>query len=50
MLLEKAAVVYTPGAGFGTCGEGFIRISAFNSLANVQEAMEQLALRAEIDA
>ncbi len=42
MLLEKAAVVCTPGAGFGTCGEGFIRISAFNSLANVQEAMERL--------
>ena len=26
----------------GTCGEGYIRISAFNSLANVQEAMERL--------
>lgn len=42
MLLGKAAVVCTPGAGFGTCGEGYIRISAFNSLANVQEAMERL--------
>ena len=42
MLLAKAAVVCTPGAGFGTCGEGYIRISAFNSLANVQEAMERL--------
>lgn len=42
MLLVKAAVVCTPGAGFGACGEGFIRISAFNSLANVQEAMERL--------
>jgi LL-diaminopimelate aminotransferase len=42
MLLSKAAVVCTPGAGFGTCGEGYIRISAFNSLANVQEAMERL--------
>ena len=42
MLLNKAAVVCTPGAGFGACGEGFIRISAFNSLANVQEAMERL--------
>ena len=42
MLLAKAAVVCTPGAGFGACGEGYIRISAFNSLANVQEAMERL--------
>jgi LL-diaminopimelate aminotransferase len=42
MLLGKAAVVCTPGAGFGTCGEGYIRISAFNSLSNVQEAMERL--------
>jgi len=42
MLLNKAAVVCTPGAGFGACGEGFIRISAFNSSANVQEAMDRL--------
>lgn len=42
MLLAKAGVVCTPGAGFGACGEGYIRISAFNSLANVQEAMERL--------
>ncbi|MEN8130814.1 MAG: LL-diaminopimelate aminotransferase [Pseudomonadota bacterium] len=39
MLLNKAGVVCTPGAGFGKCGEGYIRISAFNSLKNVQEAM-----------
>lgn len=42
MLLNKAGVVCTPGAGFGKCGEGFIRISAFNSLENVKEAMERL--------
>lgn len=42
MLLREAAVVCTPGVGFGACGEGFIRISAFNSLENVQEAMERL--------
>ena len=42
MLLEKAGVVCTPGAGFGRCGEGFIRISAFNNLENVQEAMQQI--------
>ena len=39
MLLNTAGVVCTPGAGFGTCGKGFIRISAFNSHENVQEAM-----------
>ncbi|MGW8194259.1 MAG: LL-diaminopimelate aminotransferase, partial [Desulforhopalus sp.] len=42
MLLQKAAVVCTPGAGFGKCGEGYIRISAFNSHEKVKEAMARL--------
>ena len=42
MLLEKAGVVCTPGAGFGTCGEGYIRISAFNSHENVNLAMTRI--------
>ena len=42
MLLEKAGVVCTPGAGFGTCGEGYIRISAFNSRENVITAMSRI--------
>jgi LL-diaminopimelate aminotransferase len=42
MLLEKAGVVCTPGAGFGTCGEGYIRISAFNSRENVTAAMSRI--------
>lgn len=42
LLLEKAAIVCTPGAGFGSCGEGYIRISAFNSRENVIEAMERI--------
>jgi LL-diaminopimelate aminotransferase len=41
-LLNRAGVVCTPGAGFGRCGEGFIRISAFNSYQNVQEAMQRI--------
>ncbi|MCP4409250.1 MAG: LL-diaminopimelate aminotransferase [Gammaproteobacteria bacterium] len=41
-LLNKAGVVCTPGAGFGKCGEGYIRISAFNSLENVQQAMVRI--------
>ncbi len=42
MLLNKAGVVCTPGAGFGKCGNGYIRISAFNSHEKVAEAMERL--------
>ena len=41
-LLNKAGVVCTPGAGFGKCGEGYIRISAFNSFENVQQAMARI--------
>jgi LL-diaminopimelate aminotransferase len=43
LLLEKAQVVCTPGAGFGKCGEGHIRISAFNSRENVERALERIA-------
>jgi len=42
MLLYKAGVVCTPGAGFGSCGNGYIRISAFNSYENVTIAMDRL--------
>lgn len=41
-LLKEAAVVTTPGAGFGKAGDGYIRISAFNSRENVLEAIERL--------
>jgi LL-diaminopimelate aminotransferase len=42
MLLERAQVVCTPGAGFGRCGEGHVRISAFNSREKVVEALERI--------
>jgi len=42
-LLNNAHVVCTPGAGFGTAGEGYVRLSAFNSRANVEEAMKRVA-------
>ena len=42
LLLTKASVVCTPGAGFGRCGRHYIRISAFNSLENVTLAMERI--------
>ena len=41
-LLNKAHVVGTPGSGFGAAGEGYFRLSAFNSRANVDEAMHQV--------
>jgi LL-diaminopimelate aminotransferase len=43
LLLNKAQVVCTPGAGFGKCGEGHVRISAFNSRENVAEALTRIA-------
>ena len=42
-LLQRANVVGTPGSGFGSAGEGYFRLSAFNSRQNVQEAMNRLA-------
>ena len=42
MLLAKTGVVCTPGAGFGKCGQGYIRISAFNSRKNVETAMARM--------
>ncbi len=41
-LLGKAHVVGTPGSGFGAAGEGYFRLSAFNSRANVVEAMGRI--------
>ncbi len=41
-LLSEANVVTTPGSGFGRCGNGYIRISAFNSFDNVVKAMDRI--------
>jgi LL-diaminopimelate aminotransferase len=41
-LLERTHVVGTPGAGFGPAGEGYFRISSFNSHENVDEAIERI--------
>lgn len=43
LLLKKANVVGTPGVGFGPSGEGYFRITAFNTLENTKEAMERLS-------
>jgi LL-diaminopimelate aminotransferase len=42
-MLEDAQVVITPGAGFGAAGEGYFRISAFNSRENVEEVGRRIA-------
>jgi len=40
-LLAKAHLVGTPGSGFGASGEGYFRLSAFNSRKNVEEAVKR---------
>jgi len=44
LLLTKAHVVGTPGAGFGPSGEGYFRLTAFGHAHNVQEALNRLAV------
>jgi LL-diaminopimelate aminotransferase len=41
-LLHQAGVVCSPGNGFGRCGEGYVRISAFNHFEQVKLAMERI--------
>lgn len=42
LLLEKAHIVGTPGVGFGPSGEGYLRLTAFNTLENTKKAMERI--------
>ena len=41
-LLEKANVVGTPGSGFGPCGEGYFRLTAFGSYENTVAALDRI--------
>lgn len=41
-LLEKALVVGTPGSGFGSSGEGYFRLTAFNTYEETIEAVERI--------
>ncbi len=41
-MLRELNVVITPGAGFGAQGEGYFRISAFNSRDNAEEVARRL--------
>ena len=42
LLLTRAHVVGTPGAGFGACGEGYFRLSAFGLREQVSEAVDRV--------
>ena len=41
-LLQQAALVCTPGAGFGASGEGYVRLTAFGSPEDTEEAIKRL--------
>ena len=43
LLLNKANIVGTPGVGFGPSGEGYFRLTAFNTLENTIEAMNRIS-------
>ncbi len=47
-LLQVVNVVGTPGSGFGAAGEGYFRISAFNSRDNVEEAMQRITQKLKL--
>ena len=42
LLLEKCNVAGTPGSGFGPAGEGYFRLTAFNTLENTIEAVRRI--------
>ena len=41
-LLDRCQLVGTPGCGFGSCGEGYFRLTAFNTTENTRRAVERL--------
>lgn len=43
LLLNQTHVACTPGVGFGQCGEGYVRLTAFNTLAATEMAMERIS-------
>lgn len=43
LLLSQTHVACTPGVGFGSCGEGYVRLTAFNTLAATEMAMDRLS-------
>lgn len=47
LLLDKASLVCTPGAGFGKSGEGYVRLTSFGSPEDTIEAIKRLRKLAE---
>jgi len=47
LLLKKAHIVGTPGAGFGPAGEGYFRLTAFGKPRDVEKALERFAVVTE---
>lgn len=45
LLLKKCNVAGTPGSGFGPSGEGYFRLTAFNTLENTIEAVKRITTR-----
>ncbi|MBD5239441.1 MAG: LL-diaminopimelate aminotransferase [Bacteroidales bacterium] len=43
LLLAQTHVACTPGVGFGLCGEGYVRLTAFNTLAATEMAMDRIS-------
>jgi len=43
LLLHECGVASTPGVGFGSCGEGYVRLTAFNTADNTRKAMQRIA-------
>ena len=41
-LLKECNIVGTPGSGFGPSGEGYFRLTAFNTLEKTKQAMERI--------
>lgn len=42
LLLQKSALVCTPGVGFGKAGEGYVRLTSFGSPEDTREAISRL--------
>lgn len=42
LLLNQAQIMGTPGEGFGSCGEGYFRLSSFGAAQEVEEAADRI--------
>lgn len=43
LLLNKVQIVGTPGVGFGKCGEGYFRLTAFGKREDIEEAIKRIS-------